>query len=167
MAKGRGSKSAPPFSVWGPASIEVTGTNLHDVVWINGGVRSVELAFGLPRLLIQSRFRAARDMELDAQDAFEGEALSYFARSAPLQLPSARPMSLDVVFNEAVLSMPVRLSAILCMSVTLEQIGMPESAVDIASPVIPTAPFELVRLDRGTVAVLLTHGGSRSPRGQL
>lgn len=133
----------------------IDDANLHGSVWINRGLRSVDLEFANPPMLIRSRFRVSRVLEQEAHEDFEDHALSHYARHAAVQLPPERPYSIEIVFGEIAVTAPVNLSTIVFASVNLEQVGMPESAVDIALVVLPDEPLRLLQVDDPTAERLL------------
>jgi hypothetical protein len=133
----------------------IDDANLRGSVWINRSLRSVDLEFANPPMLIRSRFRVSRVLEQEAHEDFEDHALSHFARHAAVQLPPERPSSIEIVFGERAVTAPVKLSTIVFASVNLEQLGMPDSAVDIALALLPDKPLGLLQVDDPTAERLL------------
>jgi hypothetical protein len=137
------------FPVWCAAAVE-TQPRIWDVVAINGRVRSVVLELSEPRLLVQSRFRMSRDQEPDAFEQFGSEALDYWANLInPGQY--GRPRSIRVKIATLSLQLEPVGFGVVGASATLETLGHPSAAVDVALG-MPWTDLELAEfLDPGPV----------------
>ena len=118
------------FPIWRTASIE-PAPRVRDVVTINNHVRSVLLELSEPRLLVQPRFRMRADDEPDAFEQFATEALDYWANSIQKD-PQDRASATRVkIANLSWQLRPVGYGVV-GGSATLEQVGHPSAAVDVA-----------------------------------
>jgi hypothetical protein len=69
--------------------------------------------------------------------------------------PACRVTGTQIIFGGSAVTAPVNLSTIVFASVNLEQLGMPESAVDVALAVLPDEPLGLLQVADPTVERLL------------
>jgi hypothetical protein len=127
------------FPIWRAASIE-TAPRLR-LVTINGRVRSVLLEFS-GQLLVQSRFRTRADEEPNAFAQFASDALDYWANVIPEgeQTPTV-PTRVKIAALSWQLE-PIGYRVV-GGSTTLEIVGHPSAAVDVAL-VTPRSDPELV-----------------------